>query len=249
MAKGDIVVVSFTGTDLVSGRIFDTTNEAEAKKSGIYREGAIYREIPVVVGSGDLLKGMDNVLAGMKSGEEKVFTLQPEDAFGERRADLIRVVPMRDFKKEKIMPFQGMPVEVNGMQGRVQTVSGGRVRIDFNQELAGRELQYRLKVERVLTKPQEIADAFLEKLFPLKAGAGVEKPLGKFIAGRGKEGGVLEIKAKGMPKEFDILKEVFSKTMTENVKEIKEVRFVEEFSGNGKSEAKKTEKPAAKAKK
>ncbi|MFH1225208.1 MAG: peptidylprolyl isomerase [Candidatus Diapherotrites archaeon] len=241
MKKGDIPVVSFTGRELSSGRVFDTTSEAEAKKAGIYREGAIYRAIPVVVGSGDLIKGMENALENMGAGEEKVFRLSPAEAFGERSAELIRVIPMRDFTKNKLTPFQGMVLEINGMAGRVQTISGGRVRVDFNPELAGKEVEYKLKVERVLTKPQEIADAFLEKLFPMKDEA--KKPRAKFSA----ESGVLEAWFDSeMPKELDVLKDVFAKTMKGGMPAVKEVKFLELVGVTRKPGAGEAEKGAAK---
>lgn len=239
MKKGDIPIVSFTGRELSGGRVFDTTSEAEAKKAGIYREGAIYRAIPVVLGSGDLLKGMENAIEGMQAGEEKVFRLSPAEAFGERDSELIRVIPMRDFTKNELTPFQGMVLEINGMAGRVQTISGGRVRVDFNPELAGKEIEYKLKIERVLTKPQEIADAFLEKLFPIKDAA--KKPRAKFDAASS----VLEVRFDSeMPKELDVLKELFGKTMKECLPELKELKFLE-LVGAEKKEGKVTGKSMA----
>lgn len=226
MKNGDIVMVSFTARDLTTGNVFDTTDEKAAKESGVFREGAIYRRIPVVVGAGNLIRGVDEKLAEMKPGEERVFEIGAEDAFGERKAELVRIIPLNEFRKQKINPCQGLPVEIGGIPGRVQTVSGGRVRVDFNHELAGRRVEYKVKVEMLLAKPQEQVDAFLERFFPFREG--MQKPSAEI-----KEG-VAEVKMPpNMPKELSPLKDAFSKTITENVKGVKGVRFVED---SGKKE-------------
>ena len=89
MEKGDIVKVTFTAREESSGNIFDTTSEKVAKEAGIFKEGAIYRAIPVVVGAGDLIKGLEAELEKMSEGEQKEITLEPEQAFGERKKELV----------------------------------------------------------------------------------------------------------------------------------------------------------------
>ena len=43
-----------------------------------------------------------------------------------------------------------------------QSVSGGRVRVDYNHPLAGKDLRYRLRIVRQITKSLEKAKALLE---------------------------------------------------------------------------------------
>lgn len=220
MKNGSIVLVEFTGKELVSGKVFDTTDEKTAVDAGISREGGIYKAIPIVVGKGDLINGLDETIEGMKIGEEKTVQLPPEKAFGERKKELVFVVPLREFKQRKIQPFPGLVVEINGRYGKVQTVSGGRVRVDFNSDLAGRDVEYKIKVVKELKTAKEQADAMLEKFFPLKEG----KAEGKIADG------VLEVKLPAkMPKEIQLLKDAFAKFATENIKGIKKVKYIEEF--------------------
>jgi FKBP-type peptidyl-prolyl cis-trans isomerase SlyD len=103
----------------------------------------------------------------MKSGEEKTVVVHPKDAFGEREPELVKLVPLKVFKANGINPAPGLVVVLeNNLPGRVQTVSGGRVRVDFNHELAGRTLEYELKIDEKLTDEKEKIKALFELVFP-----------------------------------------------------------------------------------
>ncbi len=123
------------------------------------------RPLAVVVGAGELLKGVEKALEKMKEGEEKEIVVPPEEGYGKRDPEKIAVIPLREFKKRSIDPFPGLVVEVNDMRGRVLSVSGGRVQVDFNHELAGKTLVYRVKVLKELKKPEEIAEALFRRFF------------------------------------------------------------------------------------
>jgi FKBP-type peptidyl-prolyl cis-trans isomerase 2 len=101
----------------------------------------------VVVGEGQVIKGLDEALEGMKVGEEKTIEIPPEKAYGKRSQEMVRIVPLKKFKEQKITPIPGMPIEIDGRMARIQTVAGGRVRVDFNHDLAGRPLTFEVKVE------------------------------------------------------------------------------------------------------
>lgn len=166
MQKGEIISIEFTGKDTSTGKVFDTTNEELAKKSGIYAQNQKYGPVIVSVGNGEVLPGLDNALQQMKVGESKAIKLAPKDAFGERNPDLVKVLPLNEFKKHNVSVTPGTVVNVNDMHGRVQSVSGGRVRVDFNQDLAGRELEYELKVLKHYSTNEEKAHAIAQKILP-----------------------------------------------------------------------------------
>jgi len=241
-----IVMVEFTGREKESGKVFDTTSEKTAKEHGLYRENSLFRPVPVIVGKGDLLPGLDDALKGMKEGEEKKVSLLPKEAFGERRKELIAIVPLQAFRDRKINPLPGLVVDVNGQYGKVQTVSGGRVRVDFNSDLAGKEVEYDLKILKELKEPAEKAQALAEKFFPLKEGK-AETMLEK---------GTLKIKLpKEAGKQLSFLAAPFTKSVKEVLPEIKRVEIVESFEAKatasgkaekaGKNEAGKPETGAA----
>ena len=232
MQKGDIVLVNFTGKESESKMVFDTTDEKIAKQSGIFRENHVFRPIPIVIGNGELILGLEEGLLQMKEGEEKKLEIPHQKAFGERRKELVAVVPLQQFRKQKLNPVPGMIVEINNRPARVQTISGGRVRIDFNSELAGKKVEYDIKIEKHVKEPKEQVDVFLEKFFPIKE----KSPKAKI------SGEELEITfQQELPQGFDVLKKAFAKVITDSVKGIKKVRFTEEFAKEKDAKQEKTE--------
>ena len=114
-----------------------------------------YRPVPVIVGAGFVIPGVDNAIEGMKVNDKKSITVQPKEGFGERDPKLIHVVPQNTFKDQKVEPRQGMIVDFSGMKGRIQSVTGGRVRVDFNNPLAGKTLKYDIEIVEKIDDPVE----------------------------------------------------------------------------------------------
>jgi len=163
----DIVRVSFTGRIKDTGKVFDTTYAEVAKNAGIFNEHLSYGPTPMVLGENRLIAGLEDALSKMKAGENKTVTLHPKDAFGERDSELVKLVPLKVFKANGINPTPGMVVVLeNNLPGRVQSVSGGRVRVDFNHELAGKTIEYELKLEEKITDEKERVKALFELAFP-----------------------------------------------------------------------------------
>ena len=101
-----------------------------------------------------------------ESRETKNIVLEPAHAFGERNPQLIRVLPLSEFTKNKVSPIPGTIVNANDMLGKVQSVSGGRVRVDFNPDLAGKKVEYEIKVVEHYTEAKAQLDALVKKAFP-----------------------------------------------------------------------------------
>ncbi len=235
MKKGDIVLVSFTGKDMLNNKVFDTTDEKTAKENGLFRENGIFKPIPVLIGNGELIAGLEEELEKMSEGEQRTITVEPGRAFGERKKELVVVVPLQEFRKRQVNPFPGLIVEINNSYGRVQTVSGGRVRVDMNSDLAGKTVEYSLKVEKLLKEPKEKAEVLADKFFPFKG-----KKVSIKLSGEELEVGM----PSNLPKEVQVLKDAYASAVTESVKEIKKVKFVEEFVKEPK-DGKKSEKEEA----
>ncbi len=166
LKKGDFIRINFTGKIKESGEVFDTTYEDVAKEHGIYDPKVIFRARPVVIGASHILPGVDKGLEGAELGEKKAIEVAPADGFGERDPSLVKVVPLREFKKRDVNPVPGMRIEVDDKVGRVQSVGGGRVRIDLNHGLAGRVLEYEVKVEEKTNKKEERIRQLLELYIP-----------------------------------------------------------------------------------
>jgi len=163
MNKGDFVKVSYTGW--VEGDLIETTDEAVAKKAGAYNKSGRYSAASIVVGEGMVLPGIDANIEGMKVGESKKVQLKAKDAFGERSLKLIQLVPIRDFHKQNIKPLPGMVFEVEGRPAKIQSVSSGRVRVDFNHPLAGKDVEYEIRIESSAKTETEKVAMLLERSF------------------------------------------------------------------------------------
>jgi FKBP-type peptidyl-prolyl cis-trans isomerase 2 len=251
MRGGSIVALNYTGKVVATNDVFESTVEKKAVEAGIFNEKQKYKPMIAVVGQGDVLKGLDKALLEIKVGEQREVRVSPEEGWGPRKAENVRVIPLQHFKKEKMNPFPGLVVEVNGMQGKVQTVSGGRVRVDFNHPLAGKELLYDMKVERELVEPKEQIEELYNKYF----GMVPKKEKGLSI---GKDSVEVTLSPRWSA-NLGPLKTAFSGIVTKFVKGFEKVRFVEEFKqekgkdekaeekqGNeGKAAEKEVKKPAA----
>lgn len=155
MQTGDFVSISYVGRIKGTGEIFDLTDAELAKKEKIYDEKIRYGPITVVVDAGFVIKGLDEALKEMKVGEKKKVEISPDKAFGERRQDFIKLIPMSNFKQQDVTPEPGSYVTINGVRGRVISADGGRVRVDFNHPLAGKDLEYEIEVTGLITDVKE----------------------------------------------------------------------------------------------
>ncbi|ASJ09123.1 peptidylprolyl isomerase [Thermococcus siculi] len=169
--KGDVIRLHYTGKVKETGEIFDTTHEDVAKAAGIYNEKGIYGPVPIAVGAGHVLNGLDEQLEGLEVGEKYEIIVPPEKGFGKRDPKLIKTFTLGQFRRQGIYPFPGMPIEIETesgrkLKGRVLTVSGGRVRVDFNHPYAGKHLVYEVEVIEKIEDPIEKVKALIELRMP-----------------------------------------------------------------------------------
>ncbi|MBI4018350.1 MAG: peptidylprolyl isomerase [Candidatus Aenigmarchaeota archaeon] len=157
MEKGDFVKINYIGR-LETGEIFDLTYEDLARKEGIHNPKMKYGPVLAILGAGFVIRGLEKSLEEMKVGEKRSVEIKPEDGFGERNPKLVKVVPEKVFEQQKVEPKQGMVVDFgNGMKGRIQSATGGRVRVDFNNPLAGKTLKYDVEItEKVEGRDEKI---------------------------------------------------------------------------------------------
>jgi FKBP-type peptidyl-prolyl cis-trans isomerase SlyD len=160
--EGDFIRLEYTGKVQETGNVFDTTDENVAEEAGIKLDNKSYGAIPIVVGGGHVLKGLDEALIGMEEGEEKIVEITPEEGFGLRDPKLLQLIPMGEFKKQGMKPEVGMAITSDGTTGIIRSVSGGRVRVDFNHELAGKNLEYNIKVIKEIEDDVEKVKSMIE---------------------------------------------------------------------------------------
>lgn len=240
MKKHDFVEIEYTGY-LEDGAVFDTTDEDTAKKNDLFNENAKFGPAVICIGEKHVLPGIEKAITGKNPGKFNI-ELEPEDAFGKKDAKLLKLMPMKLFRKENVNPVPGLEVNIDNMYGTVRSVSGGRVIVDFNHPLAGRKIKYDLKVNKVIEDTLTKAKAVLKN-----------------------ELNILDMKLELIKKTLLIDEDKFpeevlqnlEKRMTELVPEITKVVLKKDFeepakknSAKGKKAAKpKPEKKAVKKKK
>ncbi len=158
----DFVKIEYTGRVKEDGTVFDTTDQKLAEESGLGHEHAHYGAVTICVGARHILPALEKSLLGKEPGATYTETLPPEKAFGKKSAKLLRLIPQSAFIKQDIQPQPGLQVNLDHMVGLIRSVSSGRVIVDFNHPLSGREVQYEVKVVGVVTDPGEKAKALLE---------------------------------------------------------------------------------------
>jgi len=173
LKKKDWVEIEYSGSLKESGELFDTTDEAEAKKAQIYTEDSEYAPIVICLGESHILKGIDEFLEGKEPGEY-TLELPAEKAFGKKQASLIKMVPASQFKNQKVRPVPGLRLNIDGHVGIVKTVGGGRCVVDFNHPLASQDVEYKLKVNKIVTDAKVQIESLLRILLAVKADVKVE---------------------------------------------------------------------------
>ena len=132
---GDSISVEYTGT-LEDGEVFDTSKGKQP--------------LSFEVGSGQLIPGFDQGVIGMAVGDQKTVTIAPENAYGERREDLIIPMPIANVPADITLEI-GMALQLTDKSGRpipaiVTEIGEENVSMDVNHPLAGKVLTFAIEV-------------------------------------------------------------------------------------------------------
>lgn len=135
---GSSVALSYIGT-LDDGTIFYSTEDHEP--------------LTVTIGADQIFPALERALLGMRAGESKNVVLCAEDAYGPRRQENIIKVSRGSFPADReLAQGQKLTVEFAGGTSRVMRVlefDAAEVTLDGNHALAGCELSFALRVDRV----------------------------------------------------------------------------------------------------
>ena len=134
---GSIVSIEYTLTD-DSGKVIDTS---------VGKEPLTY-----IHGAGQIVKGLERELDGLKVGDQKKVSVKPEDGYG-----------MPDEKRIQEVPREKIPVEAQkeGATLMMKSPDGGAIPlkvakvtektvvVDLNHPLAGKTLHFDVKVKDI----------------------------------------------------------------------------------------------------
>lgn len=140
---GDKVRVHYTGR-LIDGTIFDSSEGRDP--------------LEFTVGAGQMIKGFDAGVQGMRVGDKKTLQIPAAEAYGERDEEAIIEFPAENVPSDmKLEP--GMQLSLRNQYGQpvpvvVLEIREEHIIMDANHTLAGKELVFDVElVEIVGAKP------------------------------------------------------------------------------------------------
>ncbi len=135
VTDGSKVKVHYTGK-LNDGTVFDTSQDREP--------------LEFTVGQGQVIPGFEDAVRGMETGDSKNVTINCEQAYGQRRDDMILDVP-RDRFPDEIPPKVGQQLMLRHPEGQefpafIIDVKEDAITIDANHPLAGEDLDFEIEL-------------------------------------------------------------------------------------------------------
>lgn len=102
-----------------------------------------------ILGMGNIIPGLERAFVGKKKGDEFNVRVKPEDGYGTRDESLVEVVPRAQFGGVKDLRV-GMQLQAQTdddvMVVTVVKLTDGEVTVDANHPLAGKSLNFDVKV-------------------------------------------------------------------------------------------------------
>lgn len=143
---GDTISVHYTGK-LQSGKIFDSSEGREPLK--------------FTVGSGMLIKGFDQAVIGMQTGESTNVVIEPDQGYGQRNEEMFVEIP-KNVIPEDLPLTEGVQVQLQDPEGRplpatVAEIGEEVVKMDLNHFLAGKTLEFDIQIVEMGLEPDSHA--------------------------------------------------------------------------------------------
>lgn len=148
--EGDFITINYVGKMTSDESVFDTTRKEVAEENDIYNAKSTYGGDVIIVGAGQTIAGLDEDFIGKEVGYTGTVTIQPEKAFGEHKTELVKSYSISRFKEMEEPLRPGLRVLIDGVSGIINKIIGRRVRVDFNNVLAGETLEYEYSIDGLI---------------------------------------------------------------------------------------------------
>ncbi len=159
LADGDFVRLAYTIRTADDDRVIDTTDEEIAADSQIDTDEYEFEPRIVAIGAGHVFPSVEEALTGASVGDEGTVDVPADEAFGEYDAEEVETVKADKIPEDDRYP--GAQIQIDNQQGYLETIIGGRARVDFNHPLAGEDLEYEYEVLEVIEDREEKASGML----------------------------------------------------------------------------------------
>ena len=162
--KDDFIEIDY---DLYANdKLVRTTSEAKAKESGLNAKE--FGPATIIVGKEFILKALDeDIVKNADASKDTILNLSAEEAYGRRKKEMIKVITKSSFDEHKTRPVVGMVYDFNGMYGTVKSVIGGRVMVDFNSPLAGKDIRLVYKVVKKIDDIKSKTDFVFKEILKI----------------------------------------------------------------------------------
>lgn len=154
--EGEFVRVAYTARTVEDDMLVDTTDQEIAEEEGVAEDRTVEPRV-VKLGEGHLFEAVEDAIIGSEVGSSG--TVVVETAFGEYDKEEVRTVSANKIPEDDRYP--GAQVQIDGQQGRLETIIGGRARVDYNHPLAGKDIEYEYESLEIVEDDLERATAIL----------------------------------------------------------------------------------------
>jgi FKBP-type peptidyl-prolyl cis-trans isomerase SlyD len=161
----DFVKVEYTARTVEDDRLVDTTSQEVADEEGIDEEGRDFEPRTIVLGQGHIFESVEDDIRGSEVGDSGAVTVPATEAFGEFDEDEVRTISKDKIPEDDRYP--GGQVTIEGDEGFIETIIGGRARVDFNHPLAGDDIEYEYEVVDTIDDREKKAHSLLDTLLGL----------------------------------------------------------------------------------
>ena len=158
LQDGAFIRISYTARTVDDGQLVDTTDEEVAEEEGVADQGE-FAPRTIVLGEGHLFPAVEADIRGKEIGDEGSVVVTAEEAFGEYDESEVRTVSADKIDEDDRYP--GARLQIDGEQGVLETIIGGRARVDFNHPLAGEDIEYEYELLETVEGDLEQASGLL----------------------------------------------------------------------------------------
>lgn len=136
---------------------FSLTNKVTVHYTGRFEDGGVFdttegrTPLTYIEGAHEVVPGFEAAVAGMMPGEKKTVTLEPREAYGERRPELLYTMPTVEIPNYDDLVVGQLIYLMNGegeqrLARVVRVQDDGETVFDFNHPMAGRKLTFDLEL-------------------------------------------------------------------------------------------------------
>jgi FKBP-type peptidyl-prolyl cis-trans isomerase SlyD len=165
LQAGDFVRLDYTARTVEGGQLVDTTDPEVAEEEGVADQGTFEPRV-IVLGSGHLFEAVEEDIIGREAGDSGSVTIPAGEAFGEYDESEVETVSASKIDEDDRYP--GARIQIDGRQGTLETIIGGRARVDFNHPLAGEEIEYEYEIVDVVEDQLERARGLLNMFLDME---------------------------------------------------------------------------------